>query len=206
MKDETVEFYVNNFAYIKSLDDADINFIPAIARRRLYKIDKAVLSVLKKVFTDDVKNIVFSSRFGEDERLVKLISQYQEDKEVSPNLFSGSVHNYPVGFFLMNEKKSISYNAVSSGENSISSGLLAAAISACDDAVFCYSDTNDDNIMSLAIYISKNPKIGSKKFKIKWMENSQQTDNFEDFVELFEGKKTCVDTYLYRIERAANEN
>ncbi|MBR6098611.1 beta-ketoacyl synthase chain length factor [bacterium] len=199
MKDNILEFYVNKFDYAESTEAVDISFIPPIMRRRLSKLDKCTLSVLNKTFTDDIQNIVFSSQYGEFERLIKIITQYTEDKEVSPNTFSGSVHNYPVGFFLLNNKKSVPYNAVASGRNSISSGLLAAVISDYNNILYCYADPNGDDFRAFAINISKNPLPQSQKFRIT-TGNKDFDDNFDDYIKLFNKDKNIINTQLFAIE------
>lgn len=200
MKDNTIEFYVNNFVFLKSVEDADVSFLPPLIRRRLSKLDKCVLYVLKHTYNNNIQNIVFSSQYGEVERLIKLISQYQEEKEVSPNVFSGSVHNYPVGFFLLNEKNPISYTAISSGENSVSSGLLTSVISNFDNILYCYADVKDDAAMAFAINISKNSTSSAQKFQLKQY-NTNNSDNFEDYINLFENTKSLIDTPLFRLEK-----
>ena len=201
MKDNTLEFYVNKFNCIDNIEDMDLSFIPPIVRRRMSVLDKITISTLNNVFSDDVQNIVFSSQFGEVERLIKIINQYRENNEVSPNTFSGSVHNYPVGFFLFNKQVSIPYNAVSSCENSISMGLLTSVISEYDNKIFCYSDIDDNNAKSFAINLSKNKKNNSAKYLIKVQNNNEIKDNFEDFINLFNGSKNIIETPMYTIER-----
>ena len=201
MKDNTLEFYVNKFNCIDNIKDMDLSFIPPIVRRRMSVLDKITISTLNNVFSDDVQNIVFSSQFGEVERLIKIINQYRENNEVSPNTFSGSVDNYPVGFFLFNKQVSIPYNAVSSCENSISMGLLTSVISEYDNIIFCYSDIDDNNAKSFAINLSKNKKNNSAKYLIKVQNNNEIKDNFEDFINLFNGSKNIIETPIYTIER-----
>ena len=107
MKEILLEFYVNKYNYLKNSNEIDLSFIPPIMRRRMSIVDKYILSVLNNIYSDNIENIVFSSQYGEVERLIKLINQYTENKEVSPNAFSCSVHNYSEGFFLLNKQKSI---------------------------------------------------------------------------------------------------
>lgn len=48
---------------------------------------------------DTYIDLVFASRYGELERVVKLIKQKQEENEISPAGFSFSVHNSTIGLF-----------------------------------------------------------------------------------------------------------
>lgn len=205
MKYNTVEFYVNNFVYLKSGEEIDVNFLSPIVKRRLSKFDKCVLTILKNAYDDDIQNIVFSSQYGEVERLMKLISQYSEEKEVSPNVFSGSVHNYPVGFFLLNKKKSIPYSAIAAGNNSISSGLLSSVISNYNNILYCYTDVHENDIFSMGLSISKTKKVNSKKFIINTTKKVEKSDNFDDYISLFLSKITLLETNLFKIERVDYE-
>lgn len=195
-----LEFYVNKFNYLTDIDEIDINFIPSILKRRMSTVDKVCVSVLNKTFSDDIQNIIYSSQYGEVERLLKVISQYKEMKEVSPNLFSASVHNYPTGFFLFNIKKAIPYMALSACDNSISSGLLEAVISKYNNNLFCYCDVNIGKVTSFALNISKTPKDNSVKYKAV-LKNSEKDDNFEDYIKFFKNDINTLNTNLFELER-----
>lgn len=190
------EFYVNKFSSLG--EDFDVNFIPPILRRRLSTLDKASLTVLNNVFTDNSENIVFSSQFGQMDRLVKIIGQYREDNEVSPNVFSCSVHNYSVGFFLFNKKKTIPYTALSSGENTISESLLASVISKHNNNILCYADSIDNITNAFALNISK---LGDGEKYILKLQSNDVSDNFKDFIKLFNGEIDTLKVQNYTIER-----
>lgn len=202
MKDKLLEFYISKFEYLDCFEKVDLDFIPVMLRRRLSLLDKTVLSVLNKTYTQEVQNIVFSSQYGESDRLIKIINQYVENNEVSPNTFSGSVHNYAVGFFLMNKQKPISYNAISSCENSLSIGLLSSVISDYDRTLFCYADIDAVQVKALAINLSKNQLKDSKKYRININNNNElQKDNFTQYLELFSGRQEILETFGYTISR-----
>lgn len=201
---KSMEFYLNKFDYISSDEKPNIEFLSPVIRRRLSTADKYTTHTLNGCFSDRVENIVFSSRNGEIEKLLKIIEQYNDSGEVSPNTFAGSVHNYPVGFFLMNVKKSIPYTALSSGENSITTGLMASVISQYNNILFCYTDTFEDKIISLALTIDKTNKSGTK-YKLTF-ENSDIQENYNDYIKLFSGEITSLSTPLFRLERISDEN
>ena len=205
MKEKIIEFYVNKFNYLTSFDETDVSFLPPIIRRRLSNLDKAVISLLNKTICENTQNIVFSSRFGEEERLLKIIEQYTIEKEVSPNTFSGSVHNYPVGFFLLNSKKPIPYNALSAAENTISSGILSTIISNFENVTFCYCDIYNDNLFAFAFSISKN-KSSKEKYKLIIKNNKSKNDTFENYVEFFKGNLKNINADIFSIEKVENEN
>lgn len=195
------EFYVKNFNYLNNTEDIDISFVPAIQRRRMSSLDKATLSVLNKTFSDEVQNVIFSSQYGQEDRLVRLIDQYTNNNEVSPNVFTCSVHNYSVGFFVRDRQKTITYNALSAHENSIFAGLLACVISDYDNNLFCYSDTSEGIIKSLGLNISNKGSDNSEKYKITINSNDFSEDIFEDYVKLFDGGIDVLKTSKYTIER-----
>ncbi len=204
MKEILLEFYVNKYNYLKNSNEIDLSFIPPIMRRRMSIVDKYILSVLNNIYSDNIENIVFSSQYGEVERLIKLINQYTENKEVSPNAFSGSVHNYSEGFFLLNKQKSIPYTAVSSCEHSISMGFLSAVVSNYNNIIFCYVDvdTNSDNQSAFAINLTKTPESDTIKYTIKLKNNPITKDDFDNYIKLFSGNITTLKTPIYTIERA----
>ena len=205
MKELIKEFYVRSYSYISAFGDINVNFVPSIMKRRLSKLDKCALTVLNKVFSDDVQFIVFASQYGEEERLEKIISQYTDGEEVSPNTFSGSVHNYLAGFYLLNKRKSIPYTALSSGNKTFSTSLLSSVVSKYNNVIFCYADVHKDDCLALALNISKEKTVDSKKY-IMYFKNNDVSDDFFSHIELFEGKIKFVETSLYKLERIDYEN
>ena len=201
MKENVLEFYVNKVNFLENINDINLDFIPSIMRRRMSLLDKVTLSVMNEVYTDDIQNIVFSSQYGEVERLLKIIDQYTENKEVSPNTFSGSVHNYSVGFFLLNKKKAIPYNVLSACENSISAGLLASVISDYDKILYCYSDIKNDIPQVMGVNFSKSKIEKSVKYIIEIQNNKEKKDCFADFIKLFNSEIDFVQTPIYLIKR-----
>lgn len=202
MKDNLLEFYTNKYNFSKDTDKLDLNFIPPIQRRRLGTLDKIAVANLNSVYSDNIQNIVFSSQYGEVERLMKLISQYTENKEVSPNIFSGSVHNYPAGFFLLNKQNPIPYTSISACEHSISMGLLSSVTANYDNTLFCYADTNNGQTNALAINLTKIPAQESVKYIIKPENNEAVNDEFDSFIKLLNGEINSLKTSIYTIERS----
>lgn len=203
MKEKILEFYVNKFNYLNSVDELDLSFIPPIVRRRTSALDKFALSALNETFTDNIQYIVFSSQFGQVDRLLKIIEQYKEFKEVSPNTFSGSVHNYSASSFLLNRQISIPYTSLCAGNKSISTGLLTSVISSYDNVLFCYGDVNNGECKSMALNITKNelPQVQATKYILKLESNAVNHDEFENYVNLFSAKENCLKTPNYTIER-----
>jgi len=200
MDSQNIEFYVNNFSLKNFNQNIDLNFISPIARRRLNQYDKCTLSVLNDICTENTENIIFSSKAGESEKLMKIIGQYTEYDDVSPNAFSGSVHNYPIGFFLCNKKKSIPYNCLSAGDKSISAGLLVAVCSSYHNVIYCYTDCINDNNEIYSFGINFNHTQGFAKYKMT-LYNSEQKDNFEDYISIFQNEISEIVTPFFILER-----
>lgn len=58
------------------------------------------MSTMLEVYDGDKNtDLVYASRYGELERVVKLIKQQIEENEISPTGFSFSVHNSTIGLF-----------------------------------------------------------------------------------------------------------
>jgi len=201
MKQVSTKFYVNKFNFYKNAEKFDLNFVPPILRRRMSLLDKYALSSMNNVYSDDIEHIVFSSQFGEVERLLKIIGQYTTEKEVSPNTFSGSVHNFAVGFFLLNKQKPVPYTALSACEKSLTFGLLSAITSKYDNLLFCYADANCGINNSLALNISKERQDNSAKFVLKYGKHNNTDSAFDEFTDFFGGKTKLITTPDYSIER-----
>ena len=163
-------------------DEIDISFVPPLVRRKLSLLDKTVLALTEKVFNENVKELVFSSEYGEFKRLDTIISQYQEMGEVSPAQFSASVHNYPVSFFTQYKKLNIPYHAISSGENSLAAGFVKSMISK-NETIFVYADVKD-GIRGVSCLISKT----EGKLKIEYDSTPSSNMNFSKFIDFLEGK------------------
>ena len=177
---KSIPFCIEKFSYVVSEEQIDVSSIPPLVRRKLSLLDKVALTTMVKLFEPDkVDEIVFSSEFGEFSRLDCLIEQYQEFKEASPAVFSASVHNYPVGFFTQFNKLDIPYYALSSGENSLSAGLIK---SINKRTLFTYADVFD-GIASVSCLINPN------KNGMEFLVGNYKNENFEAFIEFLNGNR-----------------
>lgn len=181
-----MKFYISNFYYVNE-EFVDVSFLPPMARRKLSLLDKLSLCALNQAYQGGDIKLVFASRYGELDRLNKIISQYLDDNEVSPAAFSASVHNSVIGQFSLLKNIKKSYNSLASGENTFSAGLLEAFLSADenDDVLFCYADSYEKNEAAACIiskklhpdsicceYLSDNIELSAKS----------ETENFLEFV------------------------
>ena len=133
------------------------------------------------------------------ERLFKIIDQYLEDNEVSPNLFSSSVHNYLVGLFSQINNLTTSYTSISAENNSFSMGLLKSILSDKTNSLYCYVDKENEKINSVSCLISK--VSGDIKCRLKRENVSDNQNEFVSFIDFLNGKLNKINFGCYSIER-----
>lgn len=121
---------IENFKYWQADGDsaeADVSFLPPLQRRKLSGMERTVAhltNLLCKNKGDFVS--VFASRFGEFNRIVKLLKVFNEQAEVSPSGFSSSVHNSAIGAQSVLLKNKGNYTAISAMEDTLEMGLIEA--------------------------------------------------------------------------------
>ena len=186
-------FYISNINFIDGQNAEsliDLSFMPPMARRKLSLVDKAALSVMHKAYNGNEAEIVFASQYGELDRLDKIISQYQEDNEVSPFTFSTSVHNCVAGQFSLLNKIKKSYNALAAGENTFSAGLLESLMCAqkgCE-VLYCFADSYK-KLEACGCLISATPTKDSLKIELGTstcavaIDGGNEFENFKSFCE-----------------------
>ena len=174
-------------------ENIDLSAIPMLMRRKLSPIGKIAISTMLDCYgenSDDIK-LVYASRYGELERVVKLIKQEHEENEISPTGFSFSVHNSTVGLFSLLKNIHSSYNSITAGENSFSLGFLDAVMNK-EKTLFCYAESVDKyESVSILIDYEEGDKVVLKP-------NSENlpSNSFNEF--LNNGKYICP---LYILER-----
>lgn len=188
---ENARFYIEQISFCSCLD-SKLDFMPMLLRRKLSKLDKLALSSIEKVYDNNIEEFVFSSQYGEWERLFSIIKQYTESNEVSPISFSASVHNYLAGIISLVKHSTIPYYSISAGENSLSSGLIKSIISK-KRVLYCCAD-NFEKEQSVAMVISPIYKKGSTcvEFCKTFSENNgEEYDTFKNFID---GSILCYKT------------
>ena len=174
-------------------ENIDLSAIPMLMRRKLSPIGKIAISTMLDCYgenSDDIK-LVYASRYGELERVVKLIKQEHEENEISPTGFSFSVHNSTIGLFSLLKNIHSSYNSIAAGENSFSLGFLDAVMNK-EKTLFCYAESVDKyESVSILIDYEEGDKVVLKP-------NSENlpSNSFNEF--LNNGKYICP---LYILER-----
>lgn len=163
-----MKFSIKKFV-IKTAENTEVSFLPPMARRKLSTLDKTALCVMNELFESipqEKRNlkIVFASRYGELDRLKKLVAQYTRENEVSPATFSGSVHNSAAGQFSLLNKITESYNSVSAEKDTFSAGLIEAVLTAKEgcDVLFCCCDAVEaENAGGFGCIISHDGEINA---------------------------------------------
>ena len=118
----------------------DVSFVPPMERRRLTGVERAAISVARKVYPEGEEvPVVFASRWGEIGTTVKLMRQCHDDGEMSPAGFSASVHNAAPGVFSILTKNRAPYTAIAARARSREMGWLEAT-SMKGRVVFVYAE------------------------------------------------------------------
>lgn len=181
------KIFIKNFAYCNAVDEI-IKKIPMMMRRKLSTVDKLAMSVILKVYEENnIDEFIFSSQYGEFERLFSLIEQYNNENEVSPIAFSASVHNYLAGVLSLLRNLTGSYYAVSSGKNSLFFGLVQAIVSGKNNILYCFSDSFEEK-KSVALLVSKTPVPNSIECHFYKENNSVQSDEYSSLIDFLENR------------------
>lgn len=191
-----VIFDIKKFSYAQG-DEIDVSFIPMLLRRKLNKFGRAGLYTLYNAYENSTNpNLVFASCYGDIERVEKLITQREEDGEVSPAGFSSSVHNATVGLFSLLEKIKTAYNSISAGDRTLSAGFLESIISG--ESLFCYTESLG-GVKSISVLTT--PQKDGKFLLCENSENLPPQDGFEDLKTFLEGKTDRFVSDLYMVKR-----
>ena len=137
----SLEFYIKKIS-CSTGENIDLSQIPMMMRRKLSPVGKIALSTILQCYDGQDVKLVYASRYGELERVIKLIKQEHEDNEISPTGFSFSVHNSTIGLFSLINNMHSSYNSIAAGEESFSAGLLDAVMNK-EKTLFCYAESVD---------------------------------------------------------------
>lgn len=207
-------FDIEKYCFLTDCEP-DVSFIPMMQRRKLNKFGRAALYTMYKVYNNTPVNLVFASEYGDIERVEKLINQRQEDGEVSPAGFSASVHNAVVGLFTLLKGINKSYNSISAGKKTISTGLLESILSG--NSLFCYAESSG-GLKSVSVLINyysnirhcgldpqshnrNNMEIPCNYVLCENYKNLPAADSFEDLISFLEGNTNEFITDLYIIKR-----
>lgn len=185
-----IEFFIKKISYSTG-ENIDLSQVPMMMRRKLSPVGKIALSTMLQCYEDGIKKLCYASRYGELERVVKLIRQEHEDNEISPAGFSFSVHNSTAGLFSLMNNLHCPYNSVAAGEDTFSAGLLDAVLNK-EKTLFCYAESVD-RYESISILIDTE---AGEKVRISPNTNNLPSNSFADFLD-----GSCYVCPLYVMER-----
>lgn len=103
--------------------------LPASLRRRISPIGRKVLEAAWATLPDDgvMPRLILSSRHGEYDRTLGLLSELAHSGEVSPAEFSLSVHHALAGLLSIATNNSAGHAAISAGPETFACAMLEAA-------------------------------------------------------------------------------
>ncbi|MCE1229704.1 MAG: beta-ketoacyl synthase chain length factor, partial [Firmicutes bacterium] len=105
----------------------DVAFVPAIQRRRLGRLAKGMLHCAHRLCPEPGdRRTVFASRHGELERTVTILNDLATGTELSPTLFSLSVHNAVAGLWSILQGNHGPSTALAAGTSTFGWGILDA--------------------------------------------------------------------------------
>jgi len=107
--------------------------LPLALRRRVSAIGRRALEAAWQLEPDANARLVLSSRHGEYERTISLLTQLTDERSVSPADFSLSVHSALAGLLSIATANHSGLSAVAAGRDSFGYGLLEAAACLADD-------------------------------------------------------------------------
>ena len=175
----------------------NLDFIPAMQRRRLSPFAKIALSVTHKTLANTTQSlpIIFSSRHGDLHKTSDLLADLVDENALSPTAFGLSVHNAIPSLFsiLTTNKKAI--NAIAAGKDSFFMALIDAysrlKSGVTDKILFIHADQKlpetyiafkDELQISHAVsmLITLKPLINSDESLVSFSFKTQNTDNKEE--------------------------
>ncbi len=121
----------------------DVAFVEPLQRRRLSRLARAFCHCAQRISPEGDVRVVFASRHGEAERTLGILHDLAAGAEVSPTLFSLSVHNAVPGIWSILKGNRASACALAAGPETFAWGLVEAlAAFAADPAplLFVYAD------------------------------------------------------------------
>jgi len=104
----------------------DVAFVEPLQRRRLSRLARAFCHCAQRISPPGDVRVVFASRHGEAERTLTILQDLAAGAEVSPTLFSLSVHNAVPGSWSILKGNRAPACALAAGPESFGWGLVEA--------------------------------------------------------------------------------
>jgi hypothetical protein len=122
----------------------DVAFVEPLVRRRLSRLARGFCHCAQRLSPPGDVQVVFASRHGEAERTLAILKELAADREVSPALFSMSVHNAVPGQWSILKGNRAPATALAAGAETFGWGLVEAlgALEAAPDepVLYVYAD------------------------------------------------------------------
>jgi len=107
--------------------ELDLGFVEPMLRRRLSRLARGVFHCAERLSPPGDVRVVYASRHGEADRTLGILRELAADREVSPALFSMSVHNAVVGLWSILKGNRAPATALAAGPETFGWGLVEAA-------------------------------------------------------------------------------
>lgn len=201
-------FYIHNPSIItpeSTFSSEDVSFIPPMLRRRMSFLQKESLFLAKKAIPCNLESYdfpsVFASQFGEWGLALKLFKQFFVEKELSPAVFSSSVHNAAAGFFSLLFNNKAEYTTISAGIKTLQMGFLEATLFR-RSTLFVYAEEETPDFYNgyvpsvaahgLSLFLSE--KESDFKVKVTYRNNSEAESDFsfDEMHTFLKGEKDCI--------------
>ena len=114
----------------------DVGFLPALMRRRCDQLSRMMLNVAHRStlgLDSSSMRSVFASQRGSLTVMISMLEELVQEKPLSPNKFSHSVHNTQAGLFSIWAENTLANTALAAGRQTFGHGFLEA-ISLLHDA------------------------------------------------------------------------
>lgn len=126
-------------------DSPELPGVPALQRRRLSRLGRAVLQVaLQAQGSHSDLPMVFASRYGDVDRALAAIGELEDGEPLSPTVFAGSVHNAIGAMHSIIGGHRQNLVCVAAGAGNAAAGLVEAAGLLADGAeevlLACYDE------------------------------------------------------------------
>jgi len=109
-----------------AMGEPDVAFVEKLQRRRLSPLARAFFHCARRLQPPAGTRVVFASRHGEGERTLAVLRDLAAGTEVSPTLFSLSVHNAVPGLWSILDGSRAAVSAVAAGPETFAWGLVDA--------------------------------------------------------------------------------
>ena len=194
------KFYIYKYSYL--IDTIpNLEYVPMLTRRKMSPLTKIAISVMNECYLNEIENIIFSSQYGELQKLTELTEQYLCCNTVSPLGFTNSVHNTSAGAFTLLNKINQKYNAVSAGENSLSAGLIEAITEQKSSLICCADAAKQDDFKGVALSLGKTDMHNSDCIEVTFETNPSYTDDFKQFIKFLDKDISTYTSKFLKLKR-----